>query len=207
MNQPAEIRTIDKFNELTTTIIRSRFIAQVYSVKSEVEVKDYLANSKKKHYEASHHCYAYKLADGKFHYSDAGEPNGTAGIRIYNAIEHFDLSNQLVIVSRVFGGIKLGVGPLGKAYYESSFQVLNNSTIDLKYLYQKVLISTEINKLSLIHRILAKYDSIILTTDYEESLILTCFIKSSKVNEINQILEESAKNKTILTTKAEFIYK
>lgn len=207
MNQPAEIRTIDEFNEITTTISRSRFIGQVYSVSSEDDVKECLVNSKKKYYEASHHCYAYKLATGNFHYSDAGEPNGTAGIRILNAIEHFELSNQLVVVSRIFGGIKLGVGPLGIAYYESAFQVLSSSKIELKYLYQKVSISAEFNQVGLIHRILSQYNSIILSTDYKESLVLTCLIKSGKIEQINQILEESGKNKIIMSTKPEFIYK
>jgi putative IMPACT (imprinted ancient) family translation regulator len=137
MNLPDEIRTIDEFREVTATIKKSNFIAQVYSINSEEDFKSHLTKAKKKYYDASHHCYAYKLVNGNVRYSDAGEPNGTAGVRILNAIEHFNLVNQLVIVSRIFGGIKLGVGPLGKAYYESAIQVLSESKINTNICIKK----------------------------------------------------------------------
>ena len=162
MNLPDEIRTIDEFQEVTTTVNKSNFIAQVYPITSEDVFKEHLTKAKKKYYDASHHCYAYKLVNGNFRYSDAGEPNGSAGIRILNAIEHFKLVNQLVIVSRFFGGIKLGVGPLGKAYYQSAHQVLNDSKIITKSLFQKVEILSDIDHASLIHRILANHKSIII---------------------------------------------
>jgi len=112
MKLPLEIHTIEKANEVSTVINKSNFIAQVYPVSSEIEVKELISEVKKKYYDASHHCFAFKFADGTFRYSDAGEPNGSAGVRIMNAIDHFKLSNQLLIVSRIFGGVKLGVGPL-----------------------------------------------------------------------------------------------
>ena len=96
----------------------------------------------------------FQISNGTVRYSDAGEPSGTAGIRIQNAIEHFNLSNLLIIVSRIFGGIKLGVGPLGKAYYQSAYNVLNDSKITTKQLFQKVTISSNFDHISLIHRIL-----------------------------------------------------
>lgn len=207
MNLPEEIRTIEDFKETITTINKSRFIAQVYSVKSEDDAKDFLTKAKKKYFDASHHCYAYKLVDGKFHYSDAGEPNGTAGIRILNAIDHFELVNQLVIVSRIFGGIKLGVGPLGKAYYESALKVLNESKIELKSLYQRVLISSDYNQVSLIHRILTQYKSIITKSEYEDSLSIECLIKPAVSTQIHQILAESGKNRIKIDDTSEFIYK
>lgn len=206
MNLPTEIRTIDDFKETIITINKSRFIAQVYPVKSEEAVKDFLTKAKKKYYDASHHCYAYKLVNGKFHYSDAGEPNGTAGIRILNAIEHFKLVDQLVIVSRIFGGIKLGVGPLGKAYYDSAFQVLNDSKIVLKSLYRKFLISADFNQVSFIHRILSQYKSIIRKSDYEDSLKIDCLIKPAALSKIEQTFAESGKNKINLIDTKEFIY-
>lgn len=207
MNLPEEIRTIEDFKETITTINKSRFIAQVFSVKSEDDAKDFLIKAKKKYYDASHHCYAYKLVDGKFHYSDAGEPNGTAGIRILNAIDHFELVDQLVIVSRIFGGIKLGVGPLGKAYYESAFQVLEDSKIELKSLYQKVLISSDFNQVSLIHRILTQYKSVIIKSEYEDSLKIECLIKPAASTQIHQMLVESGKNRINIVDTCEFIYK
>jgi uncharacterized YigZ family protein len=207
MNLPDEINTIDEFIEVTTTTKKSTFIAQVYSVSSEQQVKEYLTAAKKKYYEASHHCYAYKLVDGTTRYSDAGEPVGTAGIRILQAIEHFNLMNQLIIVSRIFGGIKLGVGPLGKAYYQAASQVLNDSKIKTKHLFQKVTIITDFKQVSLVHRILSNHQSIVLNSEYQENLKLSCLLISNQIELITKRLSESGKNKILLTLHPETVYK
>jgi len=207
MNLPDEIKTIDDVYEVTTVVNKSSFIAQVYPINSEGDLKEHLINTKKKYYQASHHCYAFKLADGTIRYSDAGEPNGTAGIRILNAIEHFSLSNQLVIVSRIFGGIKLGVGPLGKAYYQSANKVLNDSKINIKQLFQKVTISSNFEYVSLIHRILANHKSIILSSEYKDTLEISCLLKRSEVELIRQKLIEAGKNKISLNLSSELLYK
>lgn len=207
MNLPDKIKTIDEFRKVTTTVKKSNFIAQVYSISSEEEFKSHLTKAKKKYFEASHHCYAYKLVNGNVRYSDAGEPSGTAGLRILNAIEHFSLANQVVIVSRIFGGIKLGVGPLGKAYYQSAFEVLNQSKITTKHLFQKAYISSEIEQISLIHRILTNHKSIIIESDYQQTLKLSCLIKSTEIESVAQKLTDSGKNKIGLIIQPEFVYK
>ena len=207
MNLPDEIKTIDDFNEVTTVIKKSNFIAQVYAVISESKVKEYLTKSKKKYYTASHHCFAFKLVDGTVRYSDAGEPNGTAGIRILNAIEHFNLNNQLVIVSRIFGGIKLGVGPLGKAYYESAFQVLNTSKICTKSLFRLATISAEFEQISLVHRILSNHNSTIEKSDYGENAKFYCLIKSGEIERISKNLLELGKNRISIIVHPETVYK
>ena len=207
MNLPDEIKSIDDFREVTTTVKKSSFIAQVHPINSEADLKERFIKTKKKYYQASHHCFAFKLADGTIRYSDAGEPNGTAGIRILNTIEHFSLSNQLVIVSRIFGGIKLGVGPLGKAYYQSAYNVLNDSKINIKQLFQKVTISSNFEYVSLIHRILANHKSIILASEYEDALEISCLLRLSEVELVRQKLTEAGKSKIILTLLSEFVYK
>ena len=207
MNLPDEIRTIDDFKEVTTTVSKSRFIAQVYPITSEDLFREHLLKAKKKYYDASHHCYAYKLVNGNLRYSDAGEPNGSAGIRILNAIDHFKLVNLLVIVSRFFGGIKLGVGPLGKAYYESAYQVLNDSKISTKSLFQKVEILSDIEYSSLIHRILATYKSIVLDSEYRETLKLVCLLRTADIELFSQKLSDSGKNRITLKFNPEFVYR
>lgn len=207
MNLPDEIKTIDDVYEVTTGINKSSFIAQVYPINSEADLKEQIIKAKKKYYQASHHCFAFKLADGTIRYSDAGEPNGTAGIRILNAIEHFSLSNQLVIVSRIFGGIKLGIGPLGKAYYQSAYNVLNDSKINIKQLFKKVTISSDFEFVSFIHRILANYKSIILSSEYEDTLEISCLLRLSEVELIRQKLTEAGKNKISLNLSSELLYK
>ncbi len=207
MKLAEKIRTIDEPKEVTTTVNKSSFIAQVYQVTSEHAIKDFLTEAKKKYYDASHHCYACKLVSGNVRYSDAGEPGGTAGLRILNAIEHFDLANQLVIVSRFFGGIKLGVGPLGKAYYQSAYQVLNDSKISTKQLYQRATILSEFDQVNLIHRILSNHKSIILESEYPGKLEISCLLKAAECDAISQKIADAGKNRIILTIHPEFEYR
>jgi uncharacterized YigZ family protein len=206
MNLPHFINTIDERIEITFTEKKSNFIAQVYSVQNEADVKSYLSEIKKKYYNASHHCYAYKFADGTFHYSDAGEPSGTAGIRILNAMDHFGLRNQMVVVSRYFGGTKLGVGQLGKTYYNAAYQVLDKSTVNEKHLFQKVNISVGFDQISNVHRILSGQQSIIRNTEYSEHVKFSCFIKPDELNEILRKLTEVSQNQFIFEKLEEFVY-
>jgi uncharacterized YigZ family protein len=207
MNLPDKIKTIDEFKEIVTSISKSRFIARVYNVTYEDEAKDHLTKSKKQYYDASHHCYAFKLANGTVRYSDAGEPGGTAGVRILNAIEHFGLSNQLIIVSRIFGGTKLGAGPLGKAYYDSANKVLSSAKVIQKQLFQKAVITSGFEQENIIHKILANYRSFIVNSEYQDELILSCFLKANETEIIKEKLSEAGKGRIILTIHREFVYK
>ncbi|MGB5894590.1 MAG: YigZ family protein, partial [Ignavibacteriaceae bacterium] len=103
MNYPEKILTVDNFAEVTYKEKSSVFIGQVYHCEMENEAANILEPIKKKYYNASHHCFAYKLISEQFKYSDDGEPNGTAGIRILNAIEHFNLINVMVVIFRYYG--------------------------------------------------------------------------------------------------------
>ncbi len=138
---PSIIKTPESESEFKLKEKGSSFISISGPIENEKEANTFLNSIRKKYYNASHHCFSYKLADGQFRYSDDGEPNGTAGIRIYNSQNYFGLTNLITVVVRYFGGTKLGVGPLGKAYYKSSSQNLASSTITEKHLYQQAEIS------------------------------------------------------------------
>jgi len=206
MNLPFQIKTIDEFKVATLVEKKSTFMARVYPVDSEETVKEKLSAIKKKYYDASHHCFAYKFADGNFRYSDAGEPSGSAGIRIFNAIEHFDLINVIIIVTRYYGGVKLGVGPLGKAYYLAAYEVLKKSSIISKQLFQKCIINSDFENISSVHRILAKKNSKILESNYEEDVKLICLINIEEIDEIAKLLREISKSKAIINPLTELIY-
>lgn len=109
----------------------SKFIASAFTVTSEEEVKQALADVKKKYYDARHHCYAYMIGPDKacFRSSDDGEPSGTAGKPILNQILSKDVTNVCVIVVRYFGGIKLGVSGLINAYKTAARDALDNAVI------------------------------------------------------------------------------
>ena len=99
-------------------IQKSRFIAYTSHVETEAEARDFVAAIKKKHFDARHNCSAWVLgADSSQQKSnDDGEPGGTAGNPILEAIKQHGLTNVVVVVTRYFGGIKLGAGGLIRAY-------------------------------------------------------------------------------------------
>lgn len=107
----------------------SRFIALAYPVESEDEVGEIVAGLRKKYHDARHHCFAYRLGkDGeKYRANDDGEPSGSAARPILGQIDSAGLSDVLVVVVRYFGGIKLGIPGLIRAYKTSTADALANA--------------------------------------------------------------------------------
>ena len=107
----------------------SRFIATAYPVETEEEVKDIVGTLKKKYHDARHHCYAYRLGHlgDRFRANDDGEPSSSAGRPILGQIDSRGLSDVLVVVVRYFGGIKLGIPGLIRAYKTSAAEALDNA--------------------------------------------------------------------------------
>ena len=109
----------------------SRFIALAYPVENEVQVKEIVSSLRKEYHDARHHCYAYRLGlDGsQWRASDDGEPAGSAGRPILGQIDSAGLSDVLVVVVRYFGGIKLGIPGLIRAYKTSTADALAAATV------------------------------------------------------------------------------
>ena len=107
----------------------SRFISFAFPVESEEEVKDIVSGLKKKYHDARHHCYAYRLGylGDKFRATDDGEPSSSAGRPILGQIDSRGLSDTLVVVVRYFGGIKLGIPGLIRAYKTSTAEALDKA--------------------------------------------------------------------------------
>ena len=109
----------------------SRFIAHAYPVETEEEVKEIVAALKKEYFDARHHVYAYRLGylGDKFRANDDGEPSGSSGRPVLGQIDSMGLSDILVVVVRYFGGIKLGIPGLIRAYKSSTADALANAEI------------------------------------------------------------------------------
>ncbi len=107
----------------------SRFISFAFPVETEDEVKSIVTDLKKKYHDARHHCYAYRLGHlgDKFRANDDGEPSSSAGRPILGQIDSRGLSDVLVVVVRYFGGIKLGIPGLIRAYRTSAAEALDNA--------------------------------------------------------------------------------
>ncbi len=122
--------TIKQTLENTEIIKNSRFIGYVCSVQSEIEAIATLQTIKQKHPDANHHCYAYIIQD-KQRFSDDGEPAGTAGRPMFEVLQKRNLDHSLGIVTRYFGGTKLGAGGLVRAYSGSLAKTLDAAGISL----------------------------------------------------------------------------
>ena len=141
-----------KNNESVIIINKSKFITNIFSVDNLEEINNYLEEIKNKYKDATHHCYAYILDNTK-RFNDDNEPSGTAGMPILDCLEKNNLNHVLCIVTRYFGGIKLGAGGLVRAYSNSvSNAISNTQKLELVDGYQVSIIfsynkTDEINKL------------------------------------------------------------
>ena len=95
---------------------KSRFIGRIWPVETEEEALARIQEMKKKHYDATHNCWAYIIRDGAARFSDDGEPGGTAGMPMLQVLQREGLFNAVCVVTRYFGGILLGAGGLVRAY-------------------------------------------------------------------------------------------
>ena len=105
---------------LTTIVKKSRFIGYACRIGDESHAQEVLAARKKKHYDASHNCFAYILENGVMRYSDDNEPQGTAGLPMLEVLKRNGLSDVLIVSTRYFGGTLLGAGGLVRAYSKSA---------------------------------------------------------------------------------------
>lgn len=207
MNIFKPIRSIEGFTEAGIKEKGSAFTGQAYFMSDSDECIKKLNEIKKEFYDATHHCYCYKLNSGETKYSDNGEPSGTAGIRILNAIEHFDLTDIMVVVIRYFGGTKLGVGPLGKAYYESALNVLKSSQIIVKNPYQKVSIITNFDKMGHVFRLLSTFNAKKVTSDYKENLVdITCLLIANDIPVFQNQIQEFSQGDIEIKISDKIIY-
>ena len=113
-----EFRTIKKDGQVQEEIKKSRFICHIKRVTTEDEAREFINTIKKEHYKATHNCSAFILGERSEmkRSSDDGEPSGTAGVPMLGVLENHQLTNVCAVVTRYFGGIKLGAGGLIRAY-------------------------------------------------------------------------------------------
>ncbi len=101
---------------------KSKFIGEIFPIKSEEEAQEHIAAVRKKYYDARHHCFAYVLGDNyeTVKQSDDGEPSQTAGMPILNVLKGAEIHDALMVVTRYFGGTLLGTGGLVRSYTNAS---------------------------------------------------------------------------------------
>lgn len=125
------MKTIAREAEISIEIKRSRFVGRTFLERSPVEALAAVERLRAAGRDATHHCWAYRIGPdgGQVRYSDDGEPQGTAGPPILEVLKKNDVTNVLLVVSRFYGGIKLGAGGLARAYGDAAKRVLEDSRV------------------------------------------------------------------------------
>lgn len=117
---PSEAELVEK---------KSRFIGQVFPAETEEEARACIEAVRKKHYDARHHCFCYRLANGTVRASDDGEPQGTAGMPVLDVLRKSGVTDVVTVATRYFGGILLGGGGLVRAYSHTASIALQAAQI------------------------------------------------------------------------------
>lgn len=151
----------------------SRFISFAFPVKHEDEVKRRLDEIRRLHPTATHHCYAYRLGfSGKrYRANDNGEPSGTAGLPIYNQLLSNDLTFILVIVVRYYGGTKLGVSGLIKAYKQGAEAVLAEVKVVTREKKERFSLFFPYSSQNDAMRLIERYDGDLITQTYMDECV------------------------------------
>ena len=179
------------------TIKRSEFITNLIPVTSEQEIEEHLKNLRKKYYDATHNCYAYILGTNneiKYKASDDGEPSRTAGVPILDSLQKNNLTNCLCVVTRYFGGIKLGAGGLVRAYSESSSSAISLIT-DLEEIIEKTKITITLSY-DLTNTVLKQMNSYtLIDKNFLNDVVLTYELPKEKKDEVIANLINSTNGK------------
>ncbi len=186
----------------------SRFLGYAAPVKSQDQAEELIKSQRQKFHDATHHCFAYRIGVGEepyFRYSDAGEPNGTAGRPIYQAIVGRELTNILVVVTRYFGGIKLGTGGLARAYCDTAKSLLQNATIVTEYIMQEIQAIFSYTLLNNIMHVLNQTKTEVVDSKYEEQICLRLWIRKGQAENLQRKLIEATAGKItiVLTPEAQ----
>ncbi len=184
----AESNSFDNYFYQTELMIKgSRFIctiAHATTVEGARKAIDYI---QKKYSDATHNCYAFQVDIPKSTrlngYSDDGEPHGTAGKPMLSQLLYSDVGEVVALVTRYFGGIKLGTGGLVRAYQESVANALESLPIAQKVEKDRVEIILDYSHAGFLHRMLEKFEIIIEKEDFEADITYTLLIPSDRKDE------------------------
>lgn len=178
-----EYMTISGEFQATYEILRSIFICSIKGVESFEEGMEFIKTISKKYSDATHNCYAITAKSGEQKFSDANEPQGTAGMPILQVLKKRNITNVAAVVTRYFGGVKLGAGGLISAYTESVAAGIDKAKIVTKVKSLVGVITLEYAEYSLGNTFLLNNGFIILDSIYSDSVVLE-FASPLKYKEI-----------------------
>jgi len=164
----------------------SKFVGYAIPISSESEIEKSIQSIKAEHHKARHWCYAWRLGNegDKYRVSDDGEPSNSAGQPIYGQILSKEITNVLVVVVRYFGGVKLGVGGLVRAYKTTAQLAIESCKVVTKTINSYFELSFEYKDMNKLQRIIKKYDVQIVGQELEIKCKYHIRIRKSQVEQI-----------------------
>ena len=196
-----EFITIKEDGQVQEEIKKSRFICHAKRVYSEEEARDFITAIKKEHYKATHNCSAFIIGERSEikRTSDDGEPSGTAGVPMLGVLENHNLTNVCVVVTRYFGGIKLGAGGLIRAYAGSvALAVKEIGIIEIKE-QAGIDIQMSYAQYQEYSNFLKEYNLIELDTNFTDQVDTMIYVDKEKKENIKAALVEFFNGKVTLT--------
>lgn len=186
-----EYKTItNKTGEGTYSEKRSKFLAFSHHVESLDEVKDIVAQYRKKYYDARHVCYAYMLGPERkdFRANDDGEPSSTAGKPILGQINSHELTDILIVVVRYYGGVNLGTGGLIVAYKAAALAAIEDSEMETRQVEELVKYDFPYVMMNDVMRIVKEMQPRIVKQDYDNTCSITLSIRKSEAEQLRSRL-------------------
>ena len=196
-----EFRTIKEDGQVLEEIKKSRFICHAKRVYSEEEARDFITAIKKEHYKATHNCSAFIIGERSEikRTSDDGEPSGTAGVPMLGVLENHNLTNVCVVVTRYFGGIKLGAGGLIRAYAGSvALAVKEIGIIEIKE-QAGIAIQMSYTQYQEYSNFLKEHDLMELETNFTDQVYTMIYVDKEEKENIKAALVEFFNGKVTLT--------
>lgn len=173
--------TIEKSSKAEFVVKDSKFISLLFPCNSKDEFENIFKSLRKEYSKATHYCFAYILDENHYYYSDDGEPNGTAGIRIYSALKYKNLSRCALFVIRYFGGTKLGVGPLAKAYFDVSMMVIRSAQILEKFITKEAKIIINYDQLDRVKKMLKEFTVYEPQINFSDKVEVKFYVEPAKI--------------------------
>ena len=185
-----EYKTISGTSEGFYSEKRSKFLAFAHHVESADDVKELLADYRKKYYDARHVCYAYMLGADRsdFRANDDGEPSSTAGKPILGQINSNELTDILIVVVRYYGGVNLGTSGLIVAYREAAADAIAHATIEMRQVEEVIKYSFAYPQMNDVMRIVKEMKPRIVSQSFDNTCDIVLSIRKSEAEELRNRL-------------------
>ncbi len=193
-------RTIKEDTVYESTVKKSRFICSLKRTETEEEVLQFLESVRKEHTKANHNCSAYLIGENNRiqRASDDGEPSGTAGVPILEVLKKNELQNVTAVVTRYFGGIKLGAGGLIRAYGKATSEAVKQTGIVEKRLHQFIPITVSYHISGKLQNALHQSDYRLESVDYTDQVIFECIIDAEKKDAFSRDIIEWTSDQAVI---------